>query len=70
MRLQKKTKNQKIYSVIREIMDKGSQNYQMQQDKKQQVEKIKKYIENKNDENKNETTSEITYVKICKEKLD
>ena len=66
----KKTKNQKIYTVIRDIMDKGSRNYQMQQDKKQQVEKIKKWIENKNDENKNETTSKITDVKICKEKLD
>ena len=71
----KKTKNQKIYTVIRDIMDKGSRNYQMQQDKKQQVEKIKKWIENKNDENKNdenknETTSEITDIKICKEKLD
>jgi len=66
----KKTKNQKIYTVIREIMDKGSQNYQMQQDKKNQIEKIKEYIENKNDKNKNETTSEITDVKICKEKLD
>ena len=48
----KKTKNQKIYSVIRDIMDKGSRNYQMQQDRKNQIEKIKEYIENKNDKNK------------------
>lgn len=48
----KKTKNQKIYSVIRDIMDKGSRNYQIQQDRKKQIEKIKEYIENKNDKNK------------------
>ena len=33
----KKTKNQKIYTVIRDIMDKGSQNYQMQQDRNKRI---------------------------------
>jgi hypothetical protein len=70
---EKKTKNQKIYSVIRDIMDKGSRNYQMQQDRKNQIEKIKEYIENKNVKNKNineSETSELINKKICKEKLD
>jgi hypothetical protein len=81
----KKTKNQKIYSVIRDIMDKGSQNYQMQQDRKNQVEKIKEYIENKNKKNEifqegvlvkeDNNSNEIEVIessnkKIYKEKLD
>jgi len=69
----KKTKNQKIYSVIRDIMDKGSRNYQIQQDRKTKIEKIKEYIEHKNDKNKNINeieTSESINKKICKEKID
>ena len=69
----KKTKNQKIYSVIRDIMDKGSRNYQIQQDRKTKIEKIKEYVENKNNKNKNINeleTSESTNKKICKEKID
>jgi hypothetical protein len=69
----KKTKNQKIYSVIRDIMDKGSRNYQIQQDRKTKIEKIKEYVENKNDKNKNINeieTSESINKKICKEKID
>lgn len=74
----KKTKNQKIYSVIRDIMDKGSRNYQIQQDRKTKIEKIKEYVENKNDKNKNDKnknineieTSESINKKICKEKID
>ena len=69
----KKTKNQKIYSVIRDIMDKGSRNYQIQQDRKTKIEKIKEYVENKNNKNKiiNELeTSESINKKICKEKID
>ena len=69
----KKTKNQKIYSVIRDIMDKGSRNYQIQQDRKTKIEKIKEYIQHKNDKNKNINeieTSESINKKICKEKID
>ena len=33
----KKTKNQKVYSVIRDIMDKGSNNYRMQQEKAKKI---------------------------------
>ena len=33
----KKTKNQKVYSVIRDIMDKGSNNYRMQQEKDEKM---------------------------------
>ena len=79
----KKTKNQKIYSVIRDIMDKGSRNYQIQQDRKTKIEKIKEYVKNKNDKNKNDKnkndknknineieTSESINKKICKEKID
>ena len=69
----KKTKNQKIYSVIRDIMDKGSRNYQIQQDRKTKIEKIKEYVENKNNKNKNINeleTSESINKKICKEKID
>jgi len=37
----KKTKNQKVYSVIRDIMDKGSNNYRMQQERAKRIEQIK-----------------------------
>ena len=48
-----KTKNQKVYTVIREIMDKGSRNYQMQQERAKKIEEIKKMIEYKNKKNDN-----------------
>ena len=54
-------------------MDKGSRNYQIQQDRKTKIEKIKEYIEHKNDKNKNINeieTSESINKKICKEKID
>jgi len=67
----KKTKNQKIYTVIREIMDKGSRNFQIQQERQERIKKIeefKKTIESKN-EDKGEK-NEIGYIKKNKEKID
>jgi septum formation topological specificity factor MinE len=43
----KKTKNQKVYSVIRDIMDKGSNNYRMQQEKAKKVEEMNELIKRK-----------------------
>jgi hypothetical protein len=43
----KKTKNQKVYSVIRDIMDKGSTNYRMQQEKAKKVEEVNELIKRK-----------------------
>ena len=43
----KKTKNQKVYSVIRDIMDKGSNNHRMQQEKAKKVEEINELIKRK-----------------------
>ena len=40
----KKTKNQKVYSVIREIMDKGSNNYRIQQEKTKKMEQINELL--------------------------
>jgi len=40
----KKTKNQKVYSVIREIMDKGSNNHRMQQEKAKKIEQINELL--------------------------
>ena len=39
----KKTKNQKVFSVIREIMDSGSRNFIAQQEKSKKIEELKKY---------------------------
>lgn len=44
----KKTKNQKVFSVIREIMDSGSRNFIAQQEKAKKIEELKKYMEMKN----------------------
>ena len=65
----KKTKNQKVYSVIRDIMDAGSRNFIMQQERAKQIEEIKKYMETKNNQNKNETIKNINDNAI-KEKID
>jgi hypothetical protein len=67
----KKSKNQKVYSVIREIMDSGSKNFIMQQERAKKIEEFKKHMEevkkhmeevkNRNQEhvyNKNETIKE------------
>ena len=40
----KKTKNQKIYSVIRDIMDKGSNNFRMQQEKAKKIQQVNELI--------------------------
>ena len=40
----KKTKNQKVYSVIREIMDKGSNNHRMQQEKAKKIEEMNELL--------------------------
>jgi len=47
----KKSKNQKIFSVIRDIMDSGSRNFMNQQEKAKKIEEFKKYIEIKNKQN-------------------
>lgn len=68
----KKTKNQKVFSVIRDIMDSGSRNFIMQQERAKRLEETKKamemkkqieQIESSKDENENN-------VKIMKEKID
>ena len=64
-----KTKNQKVYSVIRDIMDAGSRNFIMQQERAKKIEEIKKYMETKNNQNKNETIKNINDNSI-KEKID
>lgn len=66
----KKTKNQKIYSVIRNIMDSGSRNFIIQQERAKKIEEIKKYMESKNNQNKNETTTKNTNDNFIKEKMD
>jgi hypothetical protein len=43
----KKTKNQKVYSVIRDIMDKGANNHRMQQEKAKKVEEMNELIKRK-----------------------
>jgi len=43
----KKTKNQKIYSVIRDIMDKGSNNFRMQQEKAKKIQQVNELIKRK-----------------------
>ena len=43
----KKTKNQKVYSVIRDIMDKGSNNYRLQQEKAKKVEEMNELTKRK-----------------------
>ena len=71
-----KTKNQKVFSVIREIMDAGSRNFIMQQDRATKIEQIKKHIEMKKriDQNEKNETLELSKddnaVKIMKEKID
>lgn len=68
----KKTKNQKIYSVIRDIMDAGSRNFIIQQERAKKIEEIKKYMESKNNQNKNDKNEIIknTSDNSIKEKMD
>jgi hypothetical protein len=68
----KKTKNQKVFSVIRDIMDSGSRNFIMQQERAKKIEEIKKATEMKKqneqmDASKDENENNV---KITKEKID
>ena len=68
----KKTKNQKVYSVIRDIMDSGSRNYMMQQERAKKIEEIKelkKSIEMKKQNEQNEQNCDNN-LKTIKEKID
>jgi hypothetical protein len=69
-----KTKNQKVFSVIRDIMDAGSRNFIMQQEKAKKIEEIKKAMEKRNQQNEQNETLELSKddnaVKIMKEKID
>lgn len=66
----KKTKNQKVYSVIREIMDKGSNNHRMQQEKAKKMEQVnelilkRKHAAAAEDANKKKQEQEL----VCKDK--
>jgi hypothetical protein len=68
----KKTKNQKVFSVIRNIMDAGSRNFIMQQERAKKIEEIKKVIETKNkkNENLNELIKNDNNNNTIKEKID
>ena len=72
-----KTKNQKVFSVIRDIMDSGSRNFIMQQEKAKKIEEVKKAMEKRNQQNekneqneKLESSKDDNNVKIIKEKID
>jgi hypothetical protein len=73
-----KTKNQKVFSVIRDIMDSGSRNFIMQQERAKKIEEVKKAMEKRNQQNeKNEqnekpesSKDDDKNVKIIKEKID
>ena len=66
----KKTKNQKVFSVIREIMDSGSRNFIAQQEKAKKIEELKKYMEMKNEQHQQNTVIDCCDEKYKKEKLD
>ena len=63
----KNTKNQKVFSVIRDIMDSGSRKYMMQQERAKKIEEMKKAMEMKKQNEQNEKTKDD---KIMKEKID
>jgi hypothetical protein len=72
-----KTKNQKVFSVIRDIMDSGSRNFIMQQEKAKKIEEVKKAMEKRNQQNEQnkqneqiELSKDDNAVKIMKEKID
>jgi hypothetical protein len=74
-----KTKNQKVFSVIRDIMDSGSRNFMMQQERAKKIEEVKKAMEKRNQQNEknellkddnNESSKDNNNVKIIKEKID
>jgi hypothetical protein len=66
----KKTKNQKVFSVIREIMDSGSRNFIAQQEKAKKIEELKKYMEMKNKQSEQNVVVDCCHEKYKKEKLD
>lgn len=67
----KKTKNQKVFSVIREIMDSGSRNFIAQQEKSKKIEELKKYMEMKNKQNEENIIKQSENSNyIIKEKID
>jgi hypothetical protein len=65
-----KTKNQKVFSVIREIMDSGSRNFMMQQDRAKKIEEMKKAMEMKKQNDQNKKIESSKDDKIIKEKID
>jgi hypothetical protein len=66
-----KTKNQKVFSVIRDIMDSGSRNFIIQQERSKKIEELKFYIESKNKKNdSNMNEIEKNDLRIIKEKID
>jgi hypothetical protein len=69
-----KTKNQKVFSVIRDIMDSGSRNFIIQQERAKKREEVKKAMEKRNQQNqqneKNELLKNENNVNIIKEKID
>ena len=65
-----KTKNQKVFSVIRDIMDSGSRNFMMQQERAKKIEEIKKAMEMKKQNEQNEQNEKTKDDKIMKEKID
>ncbi len=66
----KKTKNQKVFSVIRDIMDSGSKNFIMQQERAKKIEEIKKVMEMKKQNGHIETLKDENNVKIDNVKID
>jgi Uma2 family endonuclease len=63
-----KTKNQKVFSVIRDIMDSGSRNFIVQQERAKKIEEVKKAMEKRNQQN--ESLKNEQNVKIIKDKID
>jgi hypothetical protein len=70
----KKTKNQKVYSVIRDIMDKGSNNHRMQQEKAKKIEQInelllkRKHAHDAHTATSNLNKKEHEHELVCKDK--
>ena len=65
-----KTKNQKVFSVIRDIMDSGSRNFMMQQERAKKIEEVKKAMEMKKQNEQVDASKDENNVKITKEKID
>ena len=65
-----KTKNQKVFSVIRDIMDSGSRNFMMQQERAKKIEEVKKAMEMKTQNEQVDASKDENNVKITKEKID